>query len=839
MADDLDRQINISIDVDNGGALPSLDATTAAIGRLSDAADESNATFKALQDTYAEATGALQPAIDNIMALAKATDEEVGAADDLNGRLDATVEKLNAVSAAGATAAAAGSDALGGGYQGSGGSGGTGGLFAAGGAFGPEDDGGGIGSVFGIAHGVRAASGLASLAGVQGGAGAFTGTADVLYLAQGLRQLAPVLDTLNGSLADTPGLVGALSSAFISLDLPLAGVLGVLAPLVVAGGIAVGAFNSIKDTLDEVTVAADNSVAALDLYYDDLQKGPDAVKKAQTDLPTQIEQTQEKLNRLTTQVGSAGNQFIDQFGYVGGALVATVASTGLYGDTLQKLNDDYDKTQQHLIDLQNQLAAAGQAMNSDAFAAQELANRLNGVVDWVRNLGEALQQLRDNDADKRIAQATSDYQLKTTATSDQIRQQIGSLEVQRQAIERELAEGGLSPAEANKLKDQLRDLAVEEKNLTDNILPATAARETATQAAKDEAKAFQDFSKALSAHFDAVKQAQDQATAQSAAAVVKEAQDARQYTEGSLQDTEARLQIALKESRDEVKIKQDAADAVYDIERKSSQKVVDENQDYMRKQYDDVVKIQNDQAKLSLNYRQSEETDELQHEQKLADLRTKTNQDETQALLDGNFKKLYQDQVVKDQSIQNEDHRFAEQEQVLDLHNRQSQEDQNLSMQQLRASQLLADQRKLQDIQTAEDREIQQKKIDEDRKLEVARNAETQSLEDLDHAEVYKLKLLSQGLYQEIVLYQQTATAHIQLATQVRDATIALLGPIGPGQSTAPIHRDPLSGEYLHPSAAAPQLSIGSIIVHEVKDAQATAAAVQQKIVEVFQGMFG
>lgn len=800
MADDNEKTLLFNINVRAEQAQASLSATEAALDKISESAGRTTVNLKIFQQVYGDSTNALNAATQSLSQqlsgvnerlvneqeilqalggglrnVTNATDEQLTAMDALadsfrDDQLQVEIDRMVQLEAAtraeteAARALRDERDQAESARVGYGVSGGLPGPAEAG-----AEDPGQIGSVFGIAHGLRAASGLA---GGGGGAQLFTGGADVLYLTQGFRQLSEIFPKLNAAIENSPGLLEPLVSGLDAAGVGMAGLTAVVLPLAAGALVAAGALKVLDDEMANSKEVLEQAISQLDKYYEDLKKSPDQLKQEQADLPTQLAQAREHEAQAAKAVADATKQITDTYGYQVGGGIILLEKAGQLGGGLKDLGEEYDKAKAKTKELEGSQVAVNQALDNMDVIFQGLRDTLPAVNDWFKGVQQSAQLLLDQAADKNIADVVEDAKLKATASAKSIKDNITEIDVQRAAIQEELDKGGLSTEKVTELKRQLGDLAEKEDDLKNSVLPVVEAREREIQRAKDEKKALDDLAQAQETHTNAVRAAQDQLQNQSAEALTKYGQDERQYFEGSLQDTEARYQISLKESRDEVKIHQDTADAIIDIQNKTGNAMLDAGRTWNRQQYDDVLKTTNLSAKNQLDIQHQTETDALEHNQKLADLRKANQKDEIWNLLNGNFLQIYKDQFQKDDPIKKENDRFADQQQQRGLHNKQTQENQALAMQQERAAQLLAYQRKLDDLQTSEDREITQKHTAEDRKIQIARDSEQQQIADLNHTEAYKLQLLSVGLQQELQLYQRQEAVRLQLAQANADSAI-------------------------------------------------------------------
>lgn len=113
------------------------------------------------------------------------------------------------------------------------------GYGVSGGMIGPaeapaEAGGGGAlgGSAYGVARGFRGVADIARIAGADSGTtSGLVGTADLLYVVQGIQQVQKVFGDLNDTLVASGGLFPPLTEGLVALGIPMAGLLSVVVPV--------------------------------------------------------------------------------------------------------------------------------------------------------------------------------------------------------------------------------------------------------------------------------------------------------------------------------------------------------------------------------------------------------------------------------------------------------------------------------------------------------------------------------------------------------------------------------------------------------------------------------
>ena len=640
------------------------------------------------------------------------------------------------------------------------------GYGQAGGLIGPaegEDDGsggGGGGSLFGAAHGIRAASGLASLAGIQGGSAAFTGTADVLYLTKGLQSLSDIIPNLNtaieASIADT----GSLGAAFVALDIPMAGLLAVGAPVVVAIAAMAVAISHFLDILKQGVADVQAATNALSDYNQDVNNlTKEEVQQKLAAAQDQAKGYQDTIDTLQTK--GTGLELDRQK-----TKDPVQAAADLAGE--KALSDQID-AQQKLLDTAN---GKIQTYNSE-LTNQTLIN--DSASTTIRNQTDAMiaQQAQFAKDDEMTSAAAKKHSDEVSADAVTQAQAIAILQASN-------AEKGISNQEQLKNneaiaqhQDALAKDQAEMEHLTQTSIPLITAREQEAAVIKETTTDLNDINKAAQDFGKAVQSAQDQYAQSVTDGKQKELQAEQQYIQGSLQDTEARLKIATDESRQETQIKQQEYQQLADLGTKLSENDAAANQAFDRQQQDDQTKYAANRQKLIQTEADTEQADLQSHLQKLADIQNKQQNDNQQALLDRNFLQLAKNKESGSQAVDQENERYAQQEDNLKTHLAQQERDQDQAEAQLEAQQRVALSRKIQDLQTAYDQQELQDQTAERRKIEDARTAERTKEQDLVTSETYQIELLRQGLATELDLYRQQEQQRIAIAEQTQDTIIA------------------------------------------------------------------
>ncbi len=277
------------------------------------------------------------------------------------------------------------------------------------------------------------------------------------------------------------------------------------------GGMEIGVTSMISTMAPFAAVAA-GVVLAMKLISDQADKAAERVRQeyeadrkfwdqqtANRDKATQITTAQnEQAAIITAQDIKAANdhlQFLQaqyeltqkQYEALGSSFnPAERARLGAQGKQQQEDILDYIK---YLNDLQFQFDNQTKALPPLIKQHEDLTKKLEDE--------RKAQAERDAAAERTIELTKQEAQLKKTASSDAIKATIENLKSEQKIISDTLAKGGLSEEEIAKLKARLSDLARQEKEFTEDVLPAIKAREA-------QEKAERNFADAISSVVDAV-----------------------------------------------------------------------------------------------------------------------------------------------------------------------------------------------------------------------------------------------------------------------------------------------------------------------------------------------
>lgn len=380
-------------------------------------------TLPGLLQTVQQSVGQLDQALSGIgtnTALAQQLNAIATSAQQSTQALSQETQQIQGVGQA-ASAAAAQIEELAAAQQSASGGIGSGEFSEGGGgsAEAPEAGGGGgsVGSLFGIAHGVRAASGLGRLAGLGNeSTAAFTGGADVLYLIQGFRSLQKILPDINSALEATGGLFPALTEGLVALGVPMAGLIAVAAPIVLVLGDVALALRVFDDETKKLTESI-GYAARTAQGYRDITKGTGTEgfkgieKQGQT-----VEDASAEAARLKDYMDDAWHEAVEKWGDAGARIALSRSKD--YNDAVEQ----YKKYQQQILD-------AGRLVSEGFKAIQDGATQAADASEKAAKNIEALGVSYQKDADEHAK--AFDQALEAQKQKDEIDKQAAQHSIQQ------------------------------------------------------------------------------------------------------------------------------------------------------------------------------------------------------------------------------------------------------------------------------------------------------------------------------------------------------------------------------------------------------------------------
>lgn len=612
----------------------------------------------------------------------------------------------------------------------------------------PTPASGGTGSLFGIGHALSVAGFTTGIPGLKE-AGA------VVYMEEGLKRALPLLQQFGETIVDSsPGLTNLIAN-FTGLSAPMAGLLGVVAPLAVAvGGLIIGmqAYNSAVSQASGLLSAL---IKGQDDYYTFIQtattkEAKDKVQSLEDSNVITKRKLDENVNIIKSYLSQVnipvplgeGQEFIDNLERTGTATQLTDKVTQEALEAAKKYAAQLDQNNIFVNRLTGDL-------NSNKFAT-------NDAAEAAKLATQAAIAKTDNDAQFQ-RQVAADMQLGLDPAKKRLEflQQEGPIiQGQMDALKPYIATNEDARKKYDELNNQLGDNVAEIQILTNVVIPMA-------QHAKDLADGLKAADEALKAAKDAhdrylkgIADGNQQLADQTYDAARKEQQAEAQLKEGSIQDAYQRSQIVLDEQRKEKAAIQDTANAIADVRTKLGQQEVADLTAYNRKLMDDQTKYQQDVQKDQTSAYRKEQDNYQEHIQKLADIQAKQATDQQDALLNRNFLALAKVQEGKQNEIDAENTAYARKQAAVQQNLQREIADLATHQAEARTQQFVEYQRKLVDDRLHAQQEIDQKNVMEGRKLAEIRLHEQQQLVDLTTTENYKIQILRQGFAQEILEYE-------------------------------------------------------------------------------------
>jgi hypothetical protein len=592
--------ISLGVDIDGG----SFNALNAAVDALNSRIDSLIETSARLALTGDESSAAF---LEQLQSIGRASLDSEQAVSDLSKQVDQLAAEYDKVaqSANQATEAmsAVGSDYNKGEYINEA----VRGYGVGGGMVGPGlpgDEGGpGGGSMFGVAH-------AASVAGHALGAPALREAGAFLYIEEGLKRVGPLFEDLNASLEASGGLIPPLTTAFEGLGVPMAGLVASAIPVAIGVAAIGAAFLVLKSQLDEGKDAIDQAISQLDKYYAAIGSG-----KTSGELQSDLDKAKEKLAKDQDQFKQVSDQMLSGIsqateGQGIGAVPGMVKL--LLSGGFQDLEASADKLKAALKDDQANVDALSGALGSADTAYADYLKIVHDAVEASKAQAEEetkIADLRESGTAKQVQ-----------AEMDRIKHQVDANQAQLDILSKMDQTNPDVIAAERKLIDDSAELSISYAELSGDVLELAKARDAEADAIKEQLKQMKAVEKAEADYSQAREKAIADLAAQDAAAKQHEGTAERQYTQGSLEDTEARRQIALKESREETKLKEDTANRITDIGAKLGEKQTQDILNLSRQLYDDQIKYQEGAAKYEREAQDQAVDDKKEHLAKLADL---------------------------------------------------------------------------------------------------------------------------------------------------------------------------------------------------------------------------
>lgn len=595
-----------------------------------------------------------------------------------------------------------------------------------------------------VGTGLSTVRGALESAGVGGPVtGALLGGAEIADSVEAFKRLGPALGDVKAKALDS--LSGLASSA------------GGLANLGFAGGAAAAAIAGVG--------------LALKNFSDDAKRQAEAFKaqfEARRELSQEIaggnltlEEAQERLEQYNRQLDAskqvyadaqaAYNQFEDSFG-VGAAVLKVIDSREqALSDSVKTAREDTEQWSAKISEL-NRAIESGTLASENAVSAEETLNAsriaiANGVAQVEQRLLAARSQ-----------------------SSDQIRSQIDSLNAQVAIIqnqERSLRNAG---EDTTALTQQIDILGTTALRMRNELLPAAEAQEKQAKAAEEAKKRFEEFAERLKQtredlinatekYNDDVKDIQQRAYEQLATAQEKY-NDAQVDAAEKLADSQQDITEKLADKVAELGV--DAARDAAEAQREFRSEQLDEIRDYQRDERDAIE----------------------DHQRRLRDIRRSAEAEEEDAILQRDFKRLFEIRKNTGKQLETANEEFNEekaarerdlQERLGDIANEFAEE---RAIRQQEYQQQLADAQ----AQAQEERAQIQANYAE-RKAELAQNLQEEK-DEIESARVEQLALRNEAIQEELALissgYEQRLAVEAQYQQRMlQQAQSILSGGVG------------------------------------------------------------
>lgn len=575
-----------------------------------------------------------------------------------------------------------------------------------------------------------------------------------------------------GTAAEAAGVsVTAGTVAFGGMEVALAPLLAVLLPVVAAvGAVAI----AVKLMSDAAQKAADDEKAAyeqekallLEKENDRRLAKSKTQQQNQEDIDNLVQDRQDTMDALA-KAQTARQNTANQYAALGSSFNPGERSR------LGALGGQQDKD---ILDLENHLNDLNKQYVNNTAVLGPMIDAETAHKKAIEDAKKAQDDV-DKGIEKGIQQSQQNQQLIDSSTSKSVQTRIDGIEAEKKAIEDALAINKASADETAKLKDQLSQLTDEEKNLTNEVLPAVKAREAATQAEKDFTKAVQDaekeldsIGKAIDATVKGIADAQRNLDTQTRDAKEKSAFEASKIEE----DKGTQLnKIATDYARKQVDLAQQAADqaaaALLSLNDTFAKDALSLQRNNQQDALNDLYKQQDIVRKAA----EQEVLDKQAHLQKLQDIQHQYDDSNFQALLDRNFLQLAKNAEAQKTAITNENDHYS------DLENQRQENlatqlgDEQIAYQRQREARLVAYQQQLQDANNQYEITIRNQQIANENKARDEELANQRSIEDLNTATQQKLTVVREGLAEEVKMYEQAEEDKINLLVQTQATLIA------------------------------------------------------------------
>ncbi|MBL8118780.1 MAG: hypothetical protein JNJ78_14705, partial [Anaerolineae bacterium] len=583
--------------------------------------------------------------------------------------------------------------------------------------------------------------GLTGLAGAGGLSGAIGGLGEVVALAEELPRLK----------AAAAGLPDVLKAATQTIGVGGAGMIGALGALAIAFALAQAAAQKARQAAESeidareraLRLIVDGNQETIQARINELAKQRDVNQAIADDNRRLFEQFREQIAeglnplekgqlfaQIITGVGEAGQQYL-ALEQAANQAAATLAGTS---NELNLLQQASGLTAQSTADLVNQEQALAFARRRTADVIAAANNALNAQLE-ARQLAESgtTEQLQ-----KRIQSLRDEYQLVAdtiVSLGEKAKAEAADSEARILLVDEIMR----LTMRANTLKASLDTLG------TSTLEASIKAREAAEYAAKQQAElaaAAKKYTDDVARITGAGREAELQASARHADALVKAAQQAAEAAENALN--------RLQEKRSELANK--LAEGEADAALKAQQQALD-----------DQISFQRDEARAA-----------REHARTLVQIRRDANRDEQRLIDERDFRGLFELRQSTTEQINEASRRFAAEREEANTAYAEQAEDRAAAFAVEREQRLTNYKRAINDAQAQYNREIQQIAANKSRQIQLTNQAYTAEINQLKGKVDAELRLRLQAYDAELRLVSQSASQRIAIEQAAQNAMLSL-----------------------------------------------------------------
>lgn len=591
-----------------------------------------------------------------------------------------------------------------------------------------------------------------------GGALTQLGLGDIGQPLAQIGALGQVTKTL-GAISESTSLgIETTTVAFAGLEVTLSPLLLVLAAVALA-------VLDLKLILDSIKKSTDDAVTAQKAKFDQDQAAAEQAKKNRDAGRTEsTEQNQQFVNDTYGDAADLQKRINDKKAEIAKNQADYDALGSSFNplerNKLSGVRGELDKELNTLM--QQQIDTFGQSENA--------AKNIQPQIDKTEGLKKAQDDLLKSSDDliKTRQQEQQDLNLTSKAANEKLAALKSDAEATTEARDKLIKSGDTSKEVTDKIaayNDALKQNADEQKYLTDTATPLIKARE-------DEAQKIKDTTKALA---DQAKAGDDYEKAVTAENVARQKNiDAIQHIEDTANQDRADLEQSYADKRVDIarKAVDDAKDALTKLNETYADAFDSADRDLQKNSREDKSKLIDDQIKFN----QQEVADKTDHLQKLQDIQRNAQQADQDALLNRNFRQLFQNKQATSNAIDSENERYQRQEQqrIVALKNEES--DQARASARQRQERLIAYGYALDDADKQYQRTLDQQQTKEQREFRDAQTANQRSESALTTKVNRELAIQEAAGKAQVALTEQTEALKLEVLRNAQAATAAVMG---------------------------------------------------------------